>query len=129
MSPTILDVLDHFDGGNTVTSGRATRMSLEEIDELCEQVNSFYEAWTPPIQGANQDAPLTVYPGGMVGGITTEGSPELAHLFAALMYYPRAIIHDPLSSWFNRDKERLTLKSGPRLRGDEVWATSTELNT
>lgn len=122
---TILDVIDNFGGGAGITEKRAASMTLAEIDEFAEMVNSFYELWEPSGTGDS----LTVYPGGVVGGLTTDREPSLNHLFSSLLYYPRAVVHDPLSSWFNRDKERLRIREAlPPFKGGGIWPSVSEFD-
>ena len=117
---TIIDVLDNFEGGLGLSPRRAQHLTIPQIDEFGSLVNQFYAAWTPPINTQT----LTIHPGSLAGlGLSSERTPLTRPLFSALLYYPRAIVHDPLHDWFNRDKERLTMSSQPK---GVAWVSMSE---
>ncbi|MFL6136685.1 MAG: hypothetical protein ACJ74O_02670 [Frankiaceae bacterium] len=118
-SATVLDVIENALGSTEPI--RAGTLTLAEIDELAELVIEFYDAWEAP----KDESTLTAYSGGGLG-LSQAGDPNVDYLYASLLYYPRVVVHDPFASWFNRDRDRLNLTHGPRLRSDELWATTTE---
>ena len=117
---TIIDVLENALGG--IEPASAESMTHADIENLADLVNEFYRSWTAP---PKDDTTITAYSATPLGH-NAAGSPETSYLFSSLLYYPRVVVHDPFSSWFNRDRSELTIPVLPRLKGDELWVEATE---
>jgi hypothetical protein len=97
--PSILDVLENYLGD--LSDSRVDRLTGEEISELAERVNEFYENWTMP-----EATDLRMYAGGWIAGNFVAAGPR-AYLYTTLLYYPQTIIHDPVADWFFPRREKL----------------------
>lgn len=118
---TVIDVIENC--LETTNPDRASTLSLEEIDELAERVAEFYSVWSPPTDPTT----LTAY-SGMTIGMLTPDQPEQGptkaateYLFSSLLYYPRVAFNDPIANWFNHERARISIKSGPKLTRDQPW--------
>ena len=105
VGPTVLDVIENALGD--LNPDAAHRLGPEEISDLADRLNEFYEAWSmPQVEDGG-------YSGGWIAG--NPSNPEIRqYFFATLLYYPAVLMHDPLADFFDRRAQHLT--DLPRLR-------------
>jgi hypothetical protein len=107
--PTIIDLLENALDGN-LSPQSIERLSLQQIADVAEAVQEFYESWEPPVP---DDGVLRVHLGGWVAGnLHHPGARTLLH--SALLYAHEVLVHDPVAAYF--EPRRRAIKGLPPIR-------------
>lgn len=131
---TVLDVVEnHF--GSWPSSSEVLKFSAAEVQAFAEVVNDFAEA-----QAHLPVRPRTTYLGGWFGANWLDAG-LLAERNAALLYYDRCLVDDPLAGFFfdqfsslpefrgvSDPARRMTVFGGPRVWGEHTTYHSMRAN-
>ncbi len=118
MANSIIDVL-HGVIGQDLSAERVNDLTLDEVAELADAVQTHYLDWRPP----DGDG-LRVHLGGWIGGNFADASAR-SMLATMLLYANEVLIHDPVAEWFSASRDRLRAldpiryRNGTKVQGSE----------